>query len=262
MSTSPTEPELGGESDHRLAARIATETGTMLLGLRQELDDAGTYYWDMKDEGDVAAHRFIADLLRRTRPDDIVLSEEAADDRRRLEADRVWIIDPIDGTSEFAEPPRWDWAVHVALWEKGRLTAGAVAMPSLGRVFTTQPAEPMPARKNATPVIVMSRSRNPYSAVVVANSMDCLVARLGSAGAKAMAVLMGEADIYLHDAGMSQWDVAAPAVVAAAAGLHVSHHDGSPVEFNRPGLWMEGILVCRPELADDVLRILAGSRRR
>ena len=262
MSATPGTPAPAHESDHALAARIATETGTMLLALRQELDDAGTYYWDMKDEGDFAAHRFIADLLRRTRPDDVVLSEEAVDDRRRLDAERVWIIDPIDGTSEFAEPPRWDWAVHVALWEKGQLAAGAVAMPSLGRVFATEPPEPLPPRKNDTPVIVMSRSRSPYSAVVTANSMDCLVARLGSAGAKTMAVLMGEADIYLHDAGMSQWDVAAPAVVAATAGLHVSHHDGSPIEFNRPGLWMEGILVCRPELADEVLRILAGNRRR
>jgi len=262
MHDTPDSGSIDHETDHRLAERIATTTGEMLLELRRELDEAGTYYWDMKDEGDVAAHRFIADLLRRERPHDAVLSEEAADDRRRLTADRVWIIDPIDGTSEFAEPPRWDWAVHVALWEKGRLVAGAVAMPGIGRTFTTAPPEPLPERKNPTPVMVMSRSRNPYSAVVTANSMDCLVARLGSAGAKAMAVLMGEADIYLHDAGMSQWDVAAPAVVAETAGLHVSHLDGSPIEFNRPGLWMEGILVCRPELADQILRILADNRRR
>lgn len=249
------------ETDQQLATRVATEAGAMLLTLRDELDAEGVHYWDMKDEGDVAGHRFLVDALRAARPDDVVLSEEAADDRRRLTADRVWIIDPIDGTSEFAEPPRWDWAVHVALWERGSLTAGAVAMPSLGKTFTADPPEPLPPYERPQPVLVTSRNRNTYAAVAVARSLDCLVARLGSAGAKTMAVVMGEADVYVHDGGMYQWDTAAPAAVALAAGLHVSRIDGSPLEYNHPDLWLPDFLVCRRELADDALRALGVQRR-
>lgn len=249
------------ESDQQLATRVATEAGTMLLELRAELDAEGTHYWDMKDEGDVAGHRFLVDALRAARPDDVILSEEAADDRRRLGADRVWIIDPIDGTSEFAEPPRWDWAVHVALWERGSLTAGAVAMPSLQRTFAAYPPEPLPPYERDQPILVTSRNRNTYAAVAVGRALDCLVARLGSAGAKTMAVVLGEADVYVHDGGMYQWDTAAPAAVALAAGLHVSRIDGSPVTYNEPDLWLPDFLVCRRELADSALRALGVDRR-
>ncbi len=244
------------ETDQQLATRVATEAGSMLLELRAELDSVGTYYWDMKDEGDVAGHRFLLEALRAARPDDIVLSEEAADDRRRLTSDRVWIIDPIDGTSEFAEPPRWDWAVHVALWERGELTAAAVAMPSLQKTFSADPPEPLPPFEREQPLLVTSRHRNTYAAVAVGRALDCLVARLGSAGAKTMAVVLGEADVYVHDGGMYQWDTAAPAAVALAAGLHVSRIDGSPVRYNQPDLWLPDFLVCRRELADAALRAL------
>ncbi|MEY3680702.1 MAG: hypothetical protein RL547_1315 [Actinomycetota bacterium] len=244
------------ETDQQLATRVATEAGSMLLELRAELDSVGTYYWDMKDEGDVAGHRFLLEALRAARPDDIVLSEEAADDRRRLTSDRVWIIDPIDGTSEFAEPPRWDWAVHVALWERGELTAAAVAMPSLQKTFSADPPEPLPPYEREQPILVTSRNRNTYAAVAVGRALDCLVARLGSAGAKTMAVVLGEADVYVHDGGMYQWDTAAPAAVALAAGLHVSRIDGSPVRYNQPDLWLPDFLVCRRELADAALRAL------
>lgn len=244
------------ETDQQLATRVATEAGSMLLELRAELDSVGTYYWDMKDEGDVAGHRFLLEALRAARPDDIVLSEEAADDRRRLTSDRVWIIDPIDGTSEFAEPPRWDWAVHVALWERGELTAAAVAMPSLQKTFSAEPPEPLPPYEREQPILVTSRNRNTYAAVAVGRALDCLVARLGSAGAKTMAVVLGEADVYVHDGGMYQWDTAAPAAVALAAGLHVSRIDGSPVRYNQPDLWLPDFLVCRRELADAALRAL------
>ena len=244
------------ETDQQLATRVATEAGSMLLELRAELDSVGTYYWDMKDEGDVAGHRFLLEALRAARPDDIVLSEEAADDRRRLTSDRVWIIDPIDGTSEFAEPPRWDWAVHVALWERGELTAAAVAMPSLQKTFSADPPEPLRTYEREQPILVTSRNRNTYAAVAVGRALDCLVARLGSAGAKTMAVVLGEADVYVHDGGMYQWDTAAPAAVALAAGLHVSRIDGSPVRYNQPDLWLPDFLVCRRELADAALRAL------
>jgi 3'(2'), 5'-bisphosphate nucleotidase len=228
----------------------------MLVELRDELVAVGTHYWDLKDEGDVAGHRYIMSALTAARPDDVILSEEAADNRRRLSAERVWIIDPIDGTNEFAEHPRHDWAIHIALWEAGELTAASDALPTLGITFDASPAAVVPPSTRAKPLLVTSRSRNPYCAVMVANALGCDVARLGSAGAKAMAVVMGEADIYVHDGGMYQWDSAAPSAVAKAAGLHVSRIDGSPLEYNKESLWLPDFLVCRSELAEPALKAL------
>jgi 3'(2'), 5'-bisphosphate nucleotidase len=228
----------------------------MLVELRDELVAEGIHYWDLKDEGDVAGHRYIMSALTAARPDDVILSEEAADNRRRLNAERVWIIDPIDGTNEFAEHPRHDWAIHIALWEAGELTAASVALPTLGVTFDASPAAVVPPSTRARPLLVTSRSRNPYCAVMVANALGCDVARLGSAGAKAMAIVMGEADIYVHDGGMYQWDSAAPSAVAKAAGLHVSRIDGSPLEYNKESLWLPDFLVCRSELAEPALKAL------
>jgi 3'(2'), 5'-bisphosphate nucleotidase len=241
------------ETDQELATRLAVEAGRMLVQLRDELVREGIHYWDLKDEGDVAGHRFLVSALTAARPDDVILSEEAADNRRRLQADRVWIIDPIDGTNEFAEPPRFDWAIHIALWERGSLTAAAVSMPALELVFSTHPAPTLPTVERERPILVTSRSRNTYAAVRVANELGCDVGRLGSAGAKTMAVVMGEADIYVHDGGMYQWDSAAPAAVALAAGLHVSRIDGSPLVYNQESLWLPDFVVCRPEFAGAVL---------
>ena len=244
------------ETDQQLASRIATEAGVMLVNLRDELVAEGIHYWDLKDEGDVAGHRYIMSALTAARPDDIILSEEAADNRKRLSADRVWIIDPIDGTNEFAEHPRHDWAIHIALWESGELTAASVALPTLGITFDASPAAVVPPSTREKPLLVTSRSRNPYCAVMVANALGCDVARLGSAGAKAMAIVMGEADIYVHDGGMYQWDSAAPSAVAKAAGLHVSRIDGSPLKYNQESLWLPDFLVCRIELAEPALKAL------
>jgi len=244
------------ETDHELAGRIAEEAGRMLVELRTNLMRQGFHYWDLKDEGDYAGHRYIVEALKSARPDDVILSEEAADDRARLSADRVWIIDPIDGTNEFAEPPRHDWAIHIALWERGDLTTAAVALPALELTFHVSPASALPDRTRLKPRLVTSRSRNPYSAVVVAHALGCDVVRLGSAGAKAMAVVMGEADIYVHDGGMYQWDSAAPAAVARAAGLHVSRIDGSPLTYNEASLWLPDLLICRPELAEPAIAAL------
>ena len=244
------------ETDQQLASRVATEAGAMLVELRDELVAEGIHYWDLKDEGDVAGHRYIMSALTAARPDDVILSEEAADNRRRLSAERVWIIDPIDGTNEFAEHPRHDWAIHIALWESGELTAASVALPTLGITFDASPAAVVPPSTRAKPLLVTSRSRNPYCAVMVANALGCDVARLGSAGAKAMAIVMGEADIYVHDGGMYQWDSAAPSAVAKAAGLHVSRIDGSPLEYNQESLWLPDFLVCRSELAEPALNAL------
>ena len=244
------------ETDQQLASRVATEAGVMLVNLRDELVAEGIHYWDLKDEGDVAGHRYIMSALTAARPDDVILSEEAADNRKRLSADRVWIIDPIDGTNEFAEHPRHDWAIHIALWESGELTAASVALPTLGITFDASPAAVVPPSTREKPLLVTSRSRNPYCAVMVANALGCDVARLGSAGAKAMAIVMGEADIYVHDGGMYQWDSAAPSAVAKAAGLHVSRIDGSPLKYNQESLWLPDFLVCRIELAEPALKAL------
>jgi len=244
------------ETDQQLASRVATEAGVMLVDLRDELVAEGIHYWDLKDEGDIAGHRYIMSALTAARPDDVILSEEAADNRKRLSASRVWIIDPIDGTNEFAEHPRHDWAIHIALWESGELTAASVALPTLGITFDASPAAVVPPSKRDKPLLVTSRSRNPYCAVMVANALGCDVARLGSAGAKAMAIVMGEADIYVHDGGMYQWDSAAPAAVAKAAGLHVSRIDGSELKYNQESLWLPDFLVCRIELAEPALKAL------
>ena len=244
------------ETDQQLASRVATEAGAMLVELRDELVAEGIHYWDLKDEGDVAGHRYIMSALTAARPDDVILSEEAADNRRRLNAERVWIIDPIDGTNEFAEHPRHDWAIHIALWEAGELTAASVALPTLRVTFDASPAAVVPPSTRAKPLLVTSRSRNPYCAVMVANALGCDVARLGSAGAKAMAIVMGEADIYVHDGGMYQWDSAAPSAVAKAAGLHGSRIDGSPLKYNQESLWLPDFLVCRTEFAEPALKAL------
>ena len=243
--------------DHTLAARLAESAGELLVAHRTDLVSRGTTHWQLCDSGDMLGHNFLMDALRATRPDDIVLSEEGADDRRRLAADRVWIVDPLDGTNEYGDG-RADWAVHVALWERGSLVAGAVSLPTVQRVFCTSPAPELAPPPGGKWRLVTSRNRAPYAAVIVANKLDCDAYRLGSAGAKAMSIVMNEADIYIHDGGMYQWDSAAPAVVAAAAGLHTSRIDGSPLVYNGPDAWLPDFIVCRPEVADDVLDALWG----
>jgi 3'(2'), 5'-bisphosphate nucleotidase len=241
--------------------RLAREAGEILLRLREQMTRRGASPWQVMDAGDVAAHQYLTGALGQHRPDDAVLSEEGRDDRTRVQAERVWIVDPLDGTNEFGEPGRRDWAVHVALWERGALTAGAVALPAVGVVFGTDPAPTLAPTVRDRPRIITSRTRAPYAAVLIANALGCDAVRLGSAGAKAMAVVLGEADIYAHDGGMYQWDSAAPAAVAAAAGLHVSRIDGSPLRYNAPDPWLPDFLVCRPELAEPALEALWGSRR-
>lgn len=215
------------ETDGELARRLATETGRLLVSVRP-------------GDGDRTAQNFLAAQLEEHRPDDAVLSEEAPDDPRRLTADRVWIIDPLDGSREFAEPGRTDWAVHVALWERGELVAGAVAVPAFQQISRA------PHRR---PRIVVSRTRPPECAERVAAAIDAVLVPMGSAGAKTMAVVRGEADAYLHAGGMYEWDSAAPVYVARAAGLHASRADGRPLVYNQPDPWLPDLLICRQELA-------------
>jgi 3'(2'), 5'-bisphosphate nucleotidase len=252
--------EAAVESDAELAARLATEAGHVLLRVRETLTDRGSHAWQIMDAGDMAAQRYLAQSLHEARPNDAILSEEAAEDPRRATAERVWIIDPLDGTNEFGEHGRSDWAVHVALWERGRLVAGAVSLPAVDLTFATDPAPTVPTATRDRPRLITSRNRAPYAAVIVANALGCDAVRLGSAGAKAMAVVMGEADIYLHDGGMYQWDSAAPAAVALAAGLHATRLDGSPLVYNERDPWLPDFLICRPEFAGPVLDALWGDR--
>ncbi|MEM9042733.1 MAG: 3'(2'),5'-bisphosphate nucleotidase CysQ [Actinomycetota bacterium] len=247
-----------GESDAQLATRLAIEAGRRLVDLRAELFDQGASIWEVRDRGDSVAQDYIAEELAVHRPGDPILSEEARDDLGRLGADRVWIIDPLDGTREFGEHGRSDWAVHVALWTVDRFGAGAVSLPAMNAVFSTDPASSIPPNGRERPRLVTSRSRAPYSAILVAEGLGCDAIRLGSAGAKAMSLLMGEADIYVHDGGMFQWDSAAPAAVALASGLHASRLDGSPLVYNARDPWLPDFIVCRPELAEPVLEAIWG----
>jgi 3'(2'), 5'-bisphosphate nucleotidase len=250
-----------GETDAQLASRLATEAGRLLMEVRHRLTSGGAPPWDVMDAGDLASHHFLAHELAEARPDDAVLSEEGLEDPRRFGADRVWIIDPLDGTTEFGEHGRHDWAVHVALWDADHFAAGAVSIPVLDVTFCTDPPPVVPPYERERPRLVTSRSRNPYVAAVVANALGADAVRLGSAGAKAMAVVTGEADIYVHDGGMYQWDSAAPAAVALAAGLHVSRIDGSPMVFNERDPWLPDLLICRTEFAEPALTALRNARR-
>ncbi|WP_341253594.1 3'(2'),5'-bisphosphate nucleotidase CysQ [Euzebya pacifica] len=247
-------------TDHREARRIATEAGELLVRMRDAHPDPVSRRQALKDAGDAGSQVFIAAQLRDCFPDDAVLSEEAVDTDARLSADRVWIIDPVDGTREFGEPPRDDWAVHVALWERGKeLTAGAVALPAMGLTLGTDEAPVLPAAVDGPPRIVVSRTRPPAQAERVRAALDGELLPMGSAGAKAMAVVRGVADAYVHAGGQYEWDSAAPAVVALAAGLHVSRLDGSPLRYNRADPYLPDLIICRPELAQRALDALAAA---
>jgi len=237
-------------SDVEVAEAAARAAGDVLRELRDRGDLAGRA---LGDAGDAAAQRAIADVLRAQRPVDVVFSEEAVDDLRRLRADRVWIVDPLDGTREYGEPGRHDWAVHVALWEGGDLTTAAVALPGLDEILLTSPAPALPARADGPVRIAVSRTRPPAEATAVADRLDAELVPLGSAGYKTVAVARGEVDAYVHSGGQYQWDSAAPVAIARAAGLVTCRLDGSPLVYNAPDPYLPDLVVCRPELADRIL---------
>jgi 3'(2'), 5'-bisphosphate nucleotidase len=196
-------------------------------------------------------------LLARHRPGDAVLSEEGKDDKVRLGRDRVWIVDPLDGTREFSEPPRDDWAVHVALWQEGDLVAGAVAQPALGQTFSTAEPPVVPPTAAARPRIAVSRSRPPAFIGPLVEALDGELVAMGSAGAKVISVVRDVTDAYVHAGGQYEWDSAAPVVVARAAGLFTSRVDGSPLRYNQEDVYLPDLVVCRPELSDRILAHLA-----
>jgi 3'(2'), 5'-bisphosphate nucleotidase len=247
--------------DDLLAAELAEQVGKLLLDLRAEGGEPG----DLRKAGDRLSHEFLAAELAARRPGDAVLSEEGKDDKARLAADRVWIVDPLDGTREFGEPGRTDWAVHVALWERGALTAGAVALPAQGRVLaTTAPPALPPAREGGNPLrVVVSRTRPPAFLDRLGEGMSVMLVPLGSAGAKAAAVMLGEADAYIHAGGQYEWDSAAPAAVALAAGFHASRLDGAALQYNQPDPMLPDILICPVVLAESLLEAIgdAGASR-
>ncbi|WP_420108995.1 3'(2'),5'-bisphosphate nucleotidase CysQ [Mycolicibacter arupensis] len=237
-------------NDHQLAAQLAAEAGRLLLRVREELADASEA--ERKAAGDQRSHDFLMAALAAERPQDAVLSEEGADNPVRLSAERVWIVDPLDGTREFSELGRDDWAVHVALWQSGELTAGAVALPARGSTLAT-PSVAAPPSHDAAPRIAVSRSRPPAVAEAVRERLDGVLVPMGSAGVKVAAVVQGIADVYVHAGGQYEWDSAAPVAVARAAGLHTSRIDGSPLVYNRPDPLLPDLVVCRPEYAQEVL---------
>jgi 3'(2'), 5'-bisphosphate nucleotidase len=243
---------LSDQSDHEVGARLATEAGRLLLAVRDELADATQA--ERKAAGDKRSHDYLMEALERERPADAVLSEEGADNPVRLRSERVWIVDPLDGTREFSELGRQDWAVHVALWQSGDLVAGAVALPAQGVTLATPDPTPPPASTGA-PRIIVSRTRPPAIALQVRDRLNGTLVEMGSAGAKVAAVVQGLADVYVHAGGQYEWDSAAPVAVARAAGLHTSRIDGSPLQYNRPDPLLPDLVVCRPEYADAVLEV-------
>ena len=264
--------------DHTLARDLAGQAGTRLLELRAQGGDPDV----LRKAGDRLSHEFLTAALADARPGDVVLSEEGADNPARLTARRVWIVDPLDGTREFGEPGRTDWAVHVALWEsdallapggttlpalppaaagpspRGNLVAGAVALPAQDRVLSTaEPPPPLPAGEAPAKIrIVVSRSRPPAFVRNISGLIDAELVPLGSAGAKVAAVINGEVDAYVHGGGFYEWDTAAPVSVARAAGLHASRIDGSDLAYNQADLLMPDILVCRPAIAGVLLQAI------
>ena len=271
------------DDDHALARELAAEAGRRLLKLRA--GGSGDEPDLLRKAGDRSSHEFLAAELAWRRPGDVVLSEEGADNPARLAATRVWIVDPLDGTREFGEPGRTDWAVHVALWERneagegGDLTAGAVALPAQGTVLSTTAAgeqhqwsidaaatTPMDHRGgdalggirggDRRIRVVVSRTRAPRFVQDISDLVDMELLPLGSAGAKVAAVVEGKADAYIHGGGFYEWDTAAPVAVARAAGFHASRIDGSALAYNRVNLLMPDILVCRPALAGSLLQAI------
>jgi 3'(2'), 5'-bisphosphate nucleotidase len=242
-----------GADDHVLAEWLATVAGERLLEVRGE----GLEGRELKDAGDQAAHEVLMKLLATHRPEDAVLSEEGKDDKARLHAERVWIVDPLDGTREFSEPPRDDWAVHVALWAAnesgGDLVAGAVAQPALGETFSTAAPPVVPHRTSERPRIAVSRTRPPSFVEALAKELDAELVPMGSAGVKVISVVRDVTDAYVHAGGQYEWDNAAPVAVARSAGLFCSRVDGSELRYNQDDVSLPDLIVCRPELADAII---------
>lgn len=243
-------------NDHATAAALASQAGEHLLAMQHQLVVGGeSGGWWPEERADAAGHELLMELLAQTRPQDGVLSEEGEDDLARLERERVWIVDPLDGSSGYG----WgnaEWAIHVALTVRGAGHAAAVALPVSGLVFSTAVTPTVPDRHNDRPVVVTGRSRARIDGTRVARALGADLVACGSAGVKAMLVVTGQADVYVHAGPLWEWDVCAPAIVAEAAGLHVSDAAGQPLTFNKPRAVNPGFVVARPDLAEATLASL------
>ena len=241
--------------DAALARELAEEAGRLLVEVR----DGSLPGAELKALGDARSNALLIERLAELRPDDAVLSEEEKDDHVRLSASRCWIIDPLDGTREYSEVPRDDWAVHVALWQDGELVAGAVALPARGVTYATDQPHPRPTGTPDRIRLAVSRSRPPAFVTALAQTLDAELVPMGSAGVKATAVLDDTVDAYVHAGGQYEWDSAAPVAVCAASGLHTSRIDGSPLRYNQPDPLLPDLLVCRPEIAERLLTAIAST---
>jgi 3'(2'), 5'-bisphosphate nucleotidase len=242
--------------DGELAALAAEQAGQLLLSLRATSGLRGD---ELGRAGDVQANASIVALLTRHRPDDALLSEEQPASAARLQQRRVWIVDPLDGTREYGEPgARTDWAVHVALCVDGAPAACAVALPGLKQLWRSDRTRALPADYAGKPRIVVSRTRPPAVADGLAQRLGAQVLRIGSAGAKAMAVLRGDAELYLHTGGMNEWDSCAPVGVALAHGLAACRFDGSPCRFNQPDPKTPDLLLGRSHWVEQARALLPG----
>ncbi|MCH5645302.1 MULTISPECIES: 3'(2'),5'-bisphosphate nucleotidase CysQ [unclassified Gordonia (in: high G+C Gram-positive bacteria)] len=245
--------------DRSLAGDLATAAGELLIDVRANSGLSGK---ELGRAGDLRSNDYLLDRLRAERPDDAVLSEESADDKSRLSAPRVWIVDPVDGTREYGTEGRSDWAVHVALWSSDTgLIVGAVALPALGVTYVDDASPIAPVAglaaepKGERVRVVVSGSRPPVFSQDVADALGGEVLSMGSAGAKAMAVVRGEADAYVHAGGQYEWDSAAPVAVARAKGLWCGRIDGSELVYNRDDTYLPDLVICRPELTETIIKV-------
>lgn len=256
-------PTAAAAADVAFAAELASGAGELLLKLRDALGFSDPKA--LKAAGDQQANDYLLGRVAAERAGDAVLSEEGKGETgrvgtERLGADRVWIIDPLDGTREYSEAGRDDWAVHVALWERGLgLTASAVALPAQGVTLRTDEAYAVPAPRAGKPRIAVSRTRPPAEAEAVAAALGAELVPMGSAGAKVMAVVAGTVDAYVHAGGQFEWDSAAPVGVALASGWHATRIDGAPLQYNNADPYLPDLLVCRPDLAGPALEAIRGT---
>lgn len=258
MTTPDPSARAAAGNDHEHSVRLAELAGQRLLAVRAELRGQGNEGSAVKDAGDAAAQAVLSQALTHDFPNDAVLSEEAAEDARRHSAERVWIIDPLDGTREFGEFDRDDWAVHVALWQSGELVAGAVALPARGVTYSTaQQSRHWDALGDRPIRLAVSRSRPPAFVTELAERLGAELIAMGSAGVKAMSVVAGDCDAYVHAGGQYEWDSAAPVAVARAAGLFTSRVDGTELIYNQDSPWLPDLLVARPDVATVLLAELA-----
>ncbi len=259
-------------TDAALAAAVAAEAGELLLAMREQVGYGDVYdpYY-LGEAGDKRANALILDRLHQERPHDSVLSEEAVDDLSRVNADRVWIVDPVDGTHEYSMPGRADWAVHIALWQRfsglsgptgsGTITDAAVALPARGEVYRTDTVT-TPAPRTDGPIRITASSNRPPAVLWrLREQLDIELVRIGSAGAKAMAVVRGDVDAYVHAGGQWEWDSAAPAGVLWAAGMHATRLDGSALVYNCRDPYLPDLLMCRREVADVLLEAIWSTYR-